>query len=50
MAEKVKDPVCGMMVDKSRAVTLEKDGQVYYFCSERCKRTVPGPGWQSRGS
>ena len=34
----VRDPVCGMMADKSRAVTLEKDGQTYYFCSERCKR------------
>jgi len=38
MAEKVKDPVCGMTVDKSKAVILEKDGQVYYFCSEHCKR------------
>jgi len=35
---KVRDPVCGMMVDKSKAVTLEKDGQTYYFCSEHCKR------------
>ena len=34
----VRDPVCGMMVDKSRAVTLEKDGQTYYCCSEHCKR------------
>jgi Cu2+-exporting ATPase len=38
MAEKVRDPVCGMMVDKDKAVTLEKDSQVYYFCSEHCKR------------
>jgi Cu2+-exporting ATPase len=38
MAEKVRDPVCGMEVDKRKAVTLEKDGQVYYFCSEHCKK------------
>jgi len=38
MAEKVRDPVCGMMVDKSQAVTLEKDGRTYYFCSEHCRR------------
>ena len=44
MAEKVKDPVCGMMVDKSRAVTLEKNGQVYYFCSERCKGQFQAQG------
>jgi len=37
MAEKVKDPVCGMEIDKSQAVTLEQDGQVYYFCSDKCK-------------
>jgi P-type Cu2+ transporter len=35
MAEKVMDPVCGMMMDKSQAVTLEKDGQVHHFCSDR---------------
>jgi Cu2+-exporting ATPase len=38
MAEKVKDPVCGMEVDKSKAVRAERDGTVYYFCSETCKR------------
>jgi YHS domain-containing protein len=28
-----KDPVCGMEVDEKTAVKLEKDGEVYYFCS-----------------
>jgi Cu2+-exporting ATPase len=44
MAEKVKDPVCGMMVDKSKAVTLKKDGQVYYFCSEHCRTQFQAGG------
>lgn len=47
MAETVKDPVCGMTVDKDRAVTLEKDGQVYYFCSDRCKRQFQAQGGQA---
>ncbi len=34
MAKKVKDPVCGMEVDKSQGRILEKGGQTYYFCSE----------------
>jgi uncharacterized membrane protein YraQ (UPF0718 family)/YHS domain-containing protein len=30
------DPVCGMKVDKAKALRLEHDGQSVYFCSERC--------------
>jgi YHS domain-containing protein len=30
------DPVCGMKVDRARAVTTELGGQTYYFCSEHC--------------
>ncbi len=41
---KVRDPVCGMMVDKSKAVTLEKDGRTYYFCSEHCRRQFQAQG------
>jgi uncharacterized membrane protein YraQ (UPF0718 family)/YHS domain-containing protein len=28
------DPVCGMTVDRARAVTLDDDGRTVYFCSE----------------
>jgi YHS domain-containing protein len=31
------DPVCGMKVDKERALTAEHDGHTYFFCSEHCK-------------
>jgi YHS domain-containing protein len=37
---KVKDPICGMMVDTERAAAVgEYDGQKVYFCSEACRRT-----------
>ena len=34
---KQKDPVCGMMVDPSKAAgRSEYEGKAYYFCSQRC--------------
>jgi uncharacterized membrane protein YraQ (UPF0718 family)/YHS domain-containing protein len=30
------DPVCGMRVDRSRAVTKELGGETFHFCSEHC--------------
>ncbi len=40
MAEKVKDPVCGMQVDKSNAAaTYEYKGKTYYFCDPSCQCT-----------
>jgi YHS domain-containing protein len=32
----VTDPVCGMKVDRAKAVTKELGGASYYFCSEHC--------------
>jgi len=32
------DPVCGMTVDRGRAVTTVDDGRTVYFCSEHCRR------------
>lgn len=34
-----KDPVCGMEVDEQKALSAEKDGKTYYFCSEHCLNT-----------
>jgi Cu+-exporting ATPase len=35
---KVKDPVCGMIIeDKNAAATFAYDGTIYYFCSKACK-------------
>jgi len=33
------DPVCGMQVDKAKAVTLEHEGHTVYFCSEHCRHS-----------
>ena len=39
MEEKVKDPVCGMLIDKESAVaTSEYKGTTYYFCAPGCKQ------------
>ena len=31
------DPVCGMTVDPSTALTAEANGRTYWFCSEHCR-------------
>jgi uncharacterized membrane protein YraQ (UPF0718 family)/YHS domain-containing protein len=33
------DPVCGMTVDRERAVTHEHGGHTYAFCSEHCRHS-----------
>jgi uncharacterized protein len=50
------DPVCGMTVDRAKAVTKEFGGRTYYFCSNHCLHAFeadpeqypssarPGPG------
>lgn len=39
MGEKVKDPVCGMEIERDEAVgTYEYKGKTYYFCAPGCKR------------
>jgi YHS domain-containing protein len=32
------DPVCGMKVDRSRAVIAEHGGRIHYFCSDHCRQ------------
>ena len=33
-----KDPICGMTVDKTTALHAERDGKMYYFCSDICRQ------------
>ena len=33
-----KDPICGMTVDEATALRAERDGQKFYFCSDRCQK------------
>ncbi len=40
MAEKVRDLVCGMKINKAdAAATYEYKGQTYYFCEPVCQWT-----------
>ena len=43
------DPVCGMKVDRVKAIRLELAGQTYYFCSEHCLRAYQLGGVDSHG-
>jgi uncharacterized membrane protein YraQ (UPF0718 family)/YHS domain-containing protein len=36
------DPVCGMTVDKAKALTATVDGKTYYFCGEHCRASFLG--------
>ncbi|MFH1094223.1 MAG: YHS domain-containing protein [Candidatus Omnitrophota bacterium] len=31
------DPICGMEVEESKAIKLEKNGETYFFCSKSCQ-------------
>ena len=37
MATMASDPVCGMKIEREKAVTTEWDGQSYSFCSKGCR-------------
>ena len=38
----VRDPVCGMFVVPSKALTAGSGTQTKYFCSEKCRREWKG--------
>jgi len=38
-----RDPVCGMVVDKEKAIKRKIGDRTYYFCSEICARTYEQP-------
>lgn len=37
------DPICGMKVDKRKAITRVVGGRTYYFCMESCANTFEDP-------
>ena len=41
--ETAKDPICGMVVEKSKALKSERGSRTYYFCSPGCQRTFESP-------
>ena len=32
-----KDPICGMTVNEKTALSADRDGKTFYFCSEHCR-------------
>jgi Cu+-exporting ATPase len=42
-ADLAKDPICGMMVSRRTALSTERSGRTYYFCSTGCLRTFESP-------
>ena len=39
----IKDPICGMTVDEATALSAERDGETFYFCSDHCRQTFLSP-------
>ncbi len=38
MTEQVKDPVCGMTLDRAKAAgSVQFQGKTYYFCAPTCQ-------------
>ena len=35
-ADRAKDPICGMMVDKATSIKTTNEGATYYFCADAC--------------
>ena len=48
MRRGVTDPVCGMKVDRSKAIRLDLDGRTYFFCSAHCKTRFEADSAQYR--
>ena len=34
-----QDPVCGMTVNEATALHAERDGKMFYFCSDHCRQS-----------
>ncbi|MGN6867682.1 MAG: permease [Solirubrobacteraceae bacterium] len=40
------DPMCGMKVDRDKAIRMESAGETIYFCSEHCRQAYQGRATQ----
>jgi Cu+-exporting ATPase len=43
-----KDPICGMVVPTATALSTQRAGRSYYFCSEGCRQTFLAPEQELR--
>jgi putative ABC transport system ATP-binding protein len=47
MLEMATDPVCGMAVEREKAISAEWNGQTFFFCSRGCRDEFMGARQQS---
>jgi uncharacterized protein len=38
LEEMKQDPICGIFIPESQAIQYNWNKEIYYFCSEECKR------------
>jgi len=43
-----KDPICGMVVPTATALSAQRGGRTYYFCSQGCRQTFLAPEHELR--
>ncbi|NDC16230.1 MAG: YHS domain-containing protein, partial [Synechococcaceae bacterium WB9_2_170] len=43
-----KDPICGMVVPRATALSTQRGGRDYYFCSQTCLQTFQNPDRELR--
>ncbi|MEY4759121.1 MAG: hypothetical protein RLZZ268_619, partial [Cyanobacteriota bacterium] len=43
-----KDPICGMVVPRATALSTQRAGRDYYFCSQTCLQTFQNPDRELR--
>ena len=43
-----KDPICGMVVPTATALSAQRSGRTYYFCSQGCRQTFLAPEQELR--
>ncbi|MFM7087482.1 MAG: YHS domain-containing protein [Cyanobium sp.] len=43
-----KGPICGMVVPTATALSAQRAGRTFYFCSQRCRQTFLAPEQQQR--
>ncbi|MEX0588102.1 MAG: heavy metal translocating P-type ATPase [Cyanobium sp.] len=45
---RAKDPICGMVVPTATALSAQRAGRTYYFCSQGCRQTFLAPEQELR--
>ena len=49
IVEMATDPVCGMAVEREKAISMEWNGQPFFFCSRGCRDEFVGAHQDTEG-